>query len=320
MTQVGLVLWLETGPADYCDWVFGIKAERLRSRLSENPDRALVVMLGSSRTDMGFEAGRLCAGGRAPQCLVFNFGLSGSGPVQELVCLRRLLAAGVHPERVFIEVLPAALLQCNGRPFEEYWLQGDRLQAGELRRLRQYASRPAKLLRQWWGARWLPCLQSRGEIRHRLGLDTVRPGTAGAPELVDSYGWQPQRVPITPAQRAGYADLVRAYTGRFPKDCALGARPTRALEDLLGLCKSQGIRAALVLMPEDRDFRALFPPPLTHCIESYLAGLRRKWRLPLIDARRWAATADFSDGHHLLPPGAAAFTDRFGRVALGPGS
>jgi hypothetical protein len=273
-------------------------------------------MLGSSRTDMGLDAGRLCTGGQDPRLLVFNFGLSGSGPVQELICLRRLLAAGVRPDLLFVEVLPPALLECGGRPFEEYWLRGDGLRAAELRRLHGYASRPARLLRQWCLARCLPCLNSRGDLRSRFGLDTARPGVGAVPDGVDACGWQAQRVAITPAQRARYAGLVRAYAARFPAEAGLGARPARALEDLLGLCRSEGIPAALVLLPEDRQFRALYPPALTACLEAYLNGLRRAWGVSLVDARRWAAAGDFSDGHHLLPVGAAAFTERFGREAL----
>ena len=40
--------------------------------------------------------------------------------------------------------------------------------------------------------------------------------------------------------------------------------------------------------------------------------------MPVIDARRWVADDGFADAHHLLPGGAADFTNRFGREVLQP--
>src|SRR5207248_1044291 len=83
---------------------YAAKVERLRARRAEAPDRPLVLVLGSSRVQLGLRGGPVYADGRT--ALVFNFGLSGAGPYLEALCLRRLFAEGVRPDLLVLEVLP----------------------------------------------------------------------------------------------------------------------------------------------------------------------------------------------------------------------
>ena len=65
-------------------------------------------------------------------------------------------------------------------------------------------------------------------------------------------------------------------------------------------------------------FRSWYPPAVRSEIDAYLAGLSREYAVPVIDAHAWVGDGVFADGHHLLPAGADAFTERFGRDALQP--
>src|SRR6516164_9193160 len=62
---------------------FGYKLSALRQRLAEEPDRPLLVLLGTSRTGQGVRPGAMpdlrTPDGRKP--LVFNFSQVGSGPL-----------------------------------------------------------------------------------------------------------------------------------------------------------------------------------------------------------------------------------------------
>ena len=87
----------------------------------------------------------------------------------------------------------------------------------------------------------------------------------------------------------------------------------RALRELLDLCRTQRIAVVLFLMPEAREFRAWYPLDAQRHLSDYLAALRHEYGVPLIDARCWIEDYEFSDGHHLLNRGAAAFTRRFAR-------
>src|SRR5262245_23151974 len=72
--QVGIGLALESWLPDVRDPEYALKEWQLRARRVEAPRRPLVVALGSSRTLLGLEAGRLGQGGRA---VVYNFGVVG---------------------------------------------------------------------------------------------------------------------------------------------------------------------------------------------------------------------------------------------------
>ena len=65
-----------------------------------------MVVLGSSRVAYGVDAGSLSRQGY-PTALVYNFGILGSGPLLNLVNLRRLLDAGIRPNLLYVEILPA---------------------------------------------------------------------------------------------------------------------------------------------------------------------------------------------------------------------
>jgi hypothetical protein len=307
--QVGIGLVLDSWLPDVRDPEYALKERQLRARRAEAPGRPLVVALGSSRTLLGLQAGRLGQGGQA---VVYNFGVVGCGPVLEGVYLRRLLAADVRPDLLLVEVLPPALNRAGDRTLEEDWLQAARLGPAEVARLRAYHSRPASLLGRWCQARCLPCTRPQAGLRCRLGLD--RPAGAW-----DSYGWQayPQRG-LTPAARRRMTDLAHQQYHEALGEFRLAEGPARALDDLLDRCRREGIPVALVIMPEAAEFRGFYPPGLRAGLMDYVVKLSREKGVPLIDASAWVGDAGFRDGHHLLPEGAAEFTDRFGREALGP--
>ena len=59
---------------------------------------------------------------------------------------------------------------------------------------------------------------------------------------------------------------------------------------------------------------AWYPSPARAEIDTFLVGLSREFAVPMVDTHAWMADEAFSDGHHLLADGAAAFSDRFAPV------
>ena len=283
------------------------KLGRLCARRKEEPNRPLVVALGSSRTAYGLDAASLS---RDSHALVFNFGIMGSAPLMHLVNLRRLLDRGVRPDLLYVEVMPP-LLADQTLPLEEKLLEVSRLSFGEVVALCRYSHDRLRLLRHWCSARLLPCA-------HCLGLQTwlTGAGAASAPGLLDAYGWR-VRTEIFDEDdfRQGLGLARRQYaTPCSVPAVAPGSR--RALEDLLALCRREGIAVRLLLMPEGKEFRALYTPAARQALAALLARLHERWDVPVVDARDWVEDAGFWDAHHMLPAGARRFTARFRRESL----
>jgi hypothetical protein len=297
---------------------YAFKERRLRARLAELPQRPLVLALGSSRTQMGLHAARLSH--TADQPLVFNFGIPGAGPMMQQVCLKRLLSAGVRPQFALIEIMPLYYNERDGCPLEEKSLDSARLQGREVVLLGRYYEGLNRLLLRWTGARLMPCYRHQAEIRDALGLDQPAPGSERSdPESgMDAHGWQPHFVELTPERRE---ELTRYALGQYA-DAAVHFRlakgQTKALRDLLWLCRQQRIPAALILMPEGSRFRALSSGGVLRQLEEFLQRVSRDYGVPIIDARTWVEDQHFWDSHHLLPTGAVVLTERLEREALRP--
>jgi hypothetical protein len=299
------------------DPLFAAKESRLRARLDEYPVAPLAVLLGSSRTQLGFQAARLRGDGSV---LAFNFGLPASGPVMELVTLRRLLANGIRPSQLFLEITPMMLALRDGHPTEEDMLNGALLDTAELASVRRYYTRTWRLLKPWAEVAAVPAATRRAELRTEIALDTWKPWTHGGDPFLamDGYGWQPLVVDPTPEDRERLTGLaLRQYQ---PTLCRFAfAEPAlRALHDLLDLCRRERIPTNLYVMPEGSLFRSLYPPDALAKVQALLQNLACEWGVPVIDCRTWVADEHFYDSHHLLPAGAAVFTERFGREVLHP--
>jgi hypothetical protein len=132
---------------------------------------------------------------------------------------------------------------------------------------------------------------------------------------VDPRGWgTPPEDSVTPEQyQRGFAHASAEY-----RDILASFHPggggVRALADIVKLCGERSIPLRLVLMPESTDFRALYPPAAREELDAALRDLGAE----CIDAREWVPTSGFTDGHHLLRGGAAAFSDRLTREAIAP--
>ena len=308
------VFWLkDPGYAD--------KELKLARQEAANLAAPSVVMLGTSRTGAGFQAGRVrdqlatALDGRA---IVFNFGIPASGPVTHLVYLRRLLADGHKPDLLLVEVLPPTLSdqpagpQTPAGPLEDRFLFGDRLRHEETEVVIGYGFPADAIRKKWresvllpWSALRFP-LMGRvfpSAIPWHLRFDWSRSS--------DEFGWGAPIFPtVTPKEYA--AGLSRA-SGEY-RDILCDLHPdgggARALADLLALCREHKIPVRLVLMPEAVGFRAMYSPVVLERLHRFLGGLCTEYQCDLIDAREWLPDTAFTDGHHLLKSGSEALSDR----------
>lgn len=320
LAQLALIGLMERWRPDLRDPSFGRRLAILRYQRAKHPDRPLLLALGTSRAEMGFRPDRLpdyrLANGQTP--LLFNFAFAGSFPVQQYLYLDQLLAEGIHPDWLLIEVMPFALLQQG--PLDEI-VQVDHLAWSDLARLDHYGSQPWPLYLEWALARSWPWFAQRFWILSRHA-------PAWIPEMERcDYLWKNRshqgwlmnpHDDDTPGERRRAVRLARKVYADALQQSHVAPLPGQALRDLLDLCRRERIAPVLFLMPEGRQFQSWYAPAVRAEVDAYLARLSREQQVPVIDARNWIADADFSDSHHLLPHGAAVFTHRLGREVIQP--
>jgi hypothetical protein len=306
---IGLLEWKHPG---FLDPKYGVRLESLRAEVARAPGRPLAVVLGTSRAEQGFRPGLLhdsmqLSGGP----VVFNLARGGSSPLLHLVTLRRLVADGVRPDRVLLEIFPPSLVEPTGVAT----LSKPTLR--DLPILRRYPVSPqtyALFLRD----RLLLWYRYRSSFLAHILPEGISLRQGWIKRLWDSRGgeWQSISEGAAPQERAyRTADARRRYFSRL-QHFRIGRGADRALRELLTLCREEGIEVVLFLMPESSEFRGWYPPPAREHLSEYLDSLRRDYVTPLIDARDWVADGEFWDGHHLLRGGAEVFTRRFAAAAL----
>jgi hypothetical protein len=314
--QAGLAFLVEHRCPMLRDPEYGWKRERLRALLAESPGRPLVLVLGSSRAGVGFRPDALpVVSGDAP--VVFNFAMTGAGPLLELLTLRRILGDGVHPDGLIVELLPPLLHQ-PPLAAEENRYSLDRLSWADLQLFRSYWPADDPRWRSWCAAQLVPCFSHRYCLLSELSpvllpLDARSDCWHG----LDRFGWL--RSPFghaTAADSRRGTDRARREYALYLRDFHVSANPDRALRELLDLCRRDRIGVVLVIMPEGSEFRSWYAADTLATIAAYLNALERESGVHWVDARSWVADDDFFDSHHLVPHGAAVFTERFGREGL----
>jgi hypothetical protein len=232
------------------------------------------------------------------------------------VCVERLLEDGIRPDMIVVDVVLAQLADNHGRVVEENGLDITRLCWSEFSEVLPRYNRPFSPLTRWSFSRAMPYFYRQAELNRGLALDVPREGPSDPLPGMDTHGWIPAPPHPQPQREAAARQNLTNY-GRILAGARLGGGPTSALSSLLRRCREQGIATAILLMPEAKSFRDLYPAPFLHDALSYLASLCADQDATLIDARDWAEEGDFNDTHHLHYRGVASFTNRFAREALG---
>ncbi len=331
--QLAMSCGINSRKLEWADAEYGTTIRNLVARKKEFPDRPLLAVLGSSRSRNAFAADRLSEpipGDEHPP-LVYDACLVGAHPIHYLIMLRRMLAIGIRPAAVSIEILPAHIRSYNGAGTDPVTLplvpktEAIRLRPGDLEMVNRYGSD-----RGWmWSRRWVEA-QIAPWSTYRLPL-TSRYAPSWAPKedianlnnwtrAIGPFGWSPIRLQWVPEELARSAGKV-AEEGYRPYLNFTAAHPTydTMLRDLLILCREEKIAVlGLVIMPESSTFRSWYPPATQRFIRQYAGGVAADFGVPLIDANEWVPDKYFLDGHHMIEPGAVLFSDRFRTEVIRP--
>jgi hypothetical protein len=312
--QAAVVAFLEWQHPEFLDPKYGCRMLALRARREEQQERQLLLVLGSSRAEQGFRPSLLAWAGEMPvpsAPLFYNLARGGSSPLLYLLTLRRLLADGIRPDVLLVEIFPPALVEDEeGAVIYKPTLR-------DLPLLRRYPV-SGRTWAFWLQDRLLLWYKYRSSFLAWAAPQWLLPHARWGAHLWDYQGGEWRIIGSGPSpleHRRLTDDAHRRYIHSLKHFC-IAADADRALRELLNTCRAQRIRVVLFLMPEAREFRGWYPPEALRQLSEYLAILREEYGTPLIDARCWIKDSEFSDGHHLLSWGAAAFTRRFAGEVL----
>jgi hypothetical protein len=308
LTQLLLAFASETVFPELRDPSFGARHRLLIQTKKETPYREFVLALGSSRIETGLQPSAM--NGLGAGQIVFNFGLTGGGPVHEWLAFRRLCEESFRPRMVLIEIMPALLF--DPRPVEQC-VHAGRLSWRDVEDLIPDTQELTPLVRDWFTARAVPIYSARFVVMSRL-LPTWLPVASRTDYLwADLDHWGAGRLPesVNTAERrqAGAAQARNEYAHRLAH-FEVSPRPAGYLLRLLNECQRRRIDTVLLLTPEDRQFQSLYSAEAMDRLDAFLGDVTRAFGVRLVDARDWLPDAAFYDGHHLLPAGANAFSVR----------
>ena len=318
--QLALGLTIALLRPDWRDPRYGFVEAELRRRHTD--DKALVVMLGSSRSHSGFHGAVLEGplGARlGRKVTVANFAVSGGGPFSELLTLRRLLHDGHRPDLVLVDITPPFMN--TAEPFDE--IKPDRLPSGRLRPVdvplvaKYRGSSLIEESSQWMLAWSVPSVTFRTEILDSLWPSSV-PEKLKEPNA-DRHGWL--RLPTNqsrPEDQFARENATRQIYGKGLESFQIGGPNWTALRELLATLKSEQVPAVLVLTCESPEFQTLYRPGSDADIACRLSELEREFAVPVVDARDWFSRESFMDLHHLHPDAAARFTERLCAEGIEP--
>lgn len=327
LLHLAVVLMMDAVWPRLRDPEYGLRVAALRERLREHPTRPLVLAIGNSRTAMGIrpEAWEAVRPGTKCDPLLFNMAIVGSGPILELLTLRRVYADGFRPALVLLEYWPPFLRQ-DGEFGEAARFDPRRLRWGDRATIRSYYPNAAAVERRMWLTR----LNAISDNRQSLLIQTdddwfPRPWRLNGNWVdLDEWGWLPGMDPaphdnaarrrLIEHQRPFALDRFRGHTIHPDSD--------RAIREAVALVRTQGTEVALVYLPESAEYQSWYPPEVEHAAREHLTTLCRELSVPLINTRDWIDECYLADGFHLSRIGATLFTARLGPVMadlLGPG-
>ncbi|MGL4419825.1 MAG: hypothetical protein ACRCZF_04090, partial [Gemmataceae bacterium] len=298
--QVGFNILLETHRPDLREPEAYHRLWRLTQSPPLEPGEKLVVVLGSSRTQMAWDPSILQQSG---QFRTFNLGQSAAGPVQMNLNYDRLRRTGIKPSAIIIEIMPATFAQ--HQPLDMILTPHvHRLGLADCVYLSPKLQSPRLFYQSWASHRIHPLYEYRHPIVSCIAprmLDWKSRSDFQWRDLQDN-GFLPYPFETIPdAERSrGLQASFRNYQQTF-QDFQIAPVADQELRNLMERAQADGVRVALYRAPESAKFRSWYTPTAEARLKQYLHAIGAEYGTPYFDASTWYDTEDyFSDGHHMM--------------------
>jgi hypothetical protein len=295
------------------DREFRLRKEIIESRVAQQPDDPLFVIVGSSRIAAGFDPG-LFEDLRTPQgkpVLGFNFAHTESGPVSNLLQVKRLLHVGIKPRWLIVELLPSCCCDewCS---FVHNITWEDVPTVSRYHPYRRFAGSFARnhFLVPWF--------------RHRADLQEYYLHESfdrqNNPYDLNKHGCAFFACDIVPEdKRKEWTETAHRLMGPALTDqFKVTPESAGAYRELIALCRKEGIELMLLLTPEGNTYRTWYNPAVEIRLQAFLKELTDEFQVPICDARPWFDDSFFADSHHLTQTGRREFTLKVERDILRP--
>jgi hypothetical protein len=322
VADLAMAIALETVMPEWREPEFGHRLATIRQAQRESPNRPLVVVIGSSRTQNAIRPASMNLPDTPLSPRVFNVGQTASPPLKELLTLKRLLHEGVKPAAVMVEIMPA-MLTVDGPAEDQLKTQVARLDFSDLGLMAPYCENVEALRLAWLAARAFPWHTQRHSLvshwfprwlpwERRIDFQW---------DSVDADGFQPLGE-VSPEEREkAVKHAHKEYEGAFARFEPQSVDKTisvRVMRDLVATCRAEKIPVAFLIPPVSPAFRAAFAPGVYSAGEAYLLGLGRQLDVVVFPAPRDMTEDEFRDGHHLLKAGAERYSRWLGENYLKP--
>lgn len=311
LATVALAWLAESRKPEWRDPEYGHRLRQLRAWQKSQPTRPLVLVVGSSRVQMGVSPADMGFADTPGSPLVYNCGYRFAPPVVAWLQIQRLLDDGVRPSAVVLMVA-AVELNLDGPAERQFENRGARLSPSDLRRLSPYTNDPNKFRRGQWAAR----LDAWDARREALVSDVFPDWQESAVRLthdgweqMDAYGFTRAAVErvTDDARQKGWHEVQTAFAptmnAPLPKPFA-----DRVIRDLVARCRAEGIAVAVAWAPESPRYRALYTPAALAGIAEYSQRLAGELGVPVFAAPVHLDEDDFADGFHLARGGPARYS------------
>ncbi|HEY7157442.1 MAG TPA: SGNH/GDSL hydrolase family protein [Gemmataceae bacterium] len=327
-SQLALSVYLDYRRPEVRDPLYEYRLRALRSRLAESPNAPLFLALGSSRIKYGLWPARMKVrpSEGAPEPVIYNFGLNGMGTIRELMYFRRLLADGIRPRWLLLEVWPPLWAEAGFFRESRMVLGEDDLHWRDVPLMCRYFAKEPKVMRDGLRKCFLPISVYRSRLID-FAVSALRPSEQASEGVRDLSRWLPEdgtgwfRIPWkgdTPEEKSRALKNGLEQIKPLVNPLRIDPRSDAALRELVEECRRRGIEVALILLPEPSVTRGWYPPQAHTLVHDYLRRLQRAYQLPIIDTRDWVPDEDFLDTCHIGFRGVAPFSERVGREVLQP--
>ena len=310
LLSVGLEAAAETVKPEWRDPEYGHRLRRVKYWQAKRPDRPLVLVVGSSRTQYGVSPMDMGFPEEPGSPLVYNFGYRGATPTGVWLQFARALDAGVRPRAVLVQ-FSATEIRSHAAAEVQLARWAPRLSPADIDTLAPWTD-DAAVFRQAvaagrrdpWAARrpalmsaFLPDWQG-GEVR----------GPHRSWEYMDSRGYCPL------LSKEVTDDFRRAARESMPLHRAVinlpetGAVSERAHRAIVARCRASGIPVAMCWAPEGPSYRAMYTPTGRAACAGYERRLTAELGVPAFPAPDHLTDDDFADGYHLRDEGAVKYS------------